>query len=400
MLETLTAAPRPQRAEARSHALPERQRAPRPIELEPGIRLLTVRPPPVMAAADTLVLSTADAAPDLGTARAALDDRRPGDPARADRRNQSTMSETMQLNLHAVSTDTQETALAPSRLQTIKRAYNTRRIAPSDLAALHSDPGAAPRAGDLVLARVERIGKHASLELTDSRRSTLFVGDEVLVAYAARYAPDQFEARVPADLGPCHLAASGGVAAEVISRHGAVSAPTELRPLGLLVDAQGLRVNLERAALPRACGHGPRPLTLASLGTSMNAGKTTAAAHLIHGLKRAGLRVGGAKITGTGSGNDPGLLRDAGADWVLDFTDCGYASTFGLDLPALQDILHTVQTQMHAHGAEVLVVEVADGLLQRETSMLLRSPAFAQGVDGCLFSPKFLRFFLLVAPDS
>lgn len=291
----------------------------------------------------------------------------------------------MQLNLHAVSTDTQKT-LAPSRLQTIKRAYNTRRIAPSDLAALHSDPGAAPRAGDLVLARVERIGKHASLELTDSRRSTLFAGDEVLVAYAARYAPDQFEARVPADLGPCHLAASGGVAAEVISRHGAVSAPTELRPLGLLVDAQGLRVNLERAALPRACGHGPRPLTLASLGTSMNAGKTTAAAHLIHGLKRAGLRVGGAKITGTGSGNDPGLLRDAGADWVLDFTDCGYASTFGLDLPALQDILHTVQAQMHAHGAEVLVVEVADGLLQRETSMLLRSPAFAQGVDGCLFS--------------
>lgn len=62
MPETLTAAPRPRRAEARPHPLLEPQRAPRPIELEPGIRLLTVRPPPATASADTLVLSTADAA--------------------------------------------------------------------------------------------------------------------------------------------------------------------------------------------------------------------------------------------------------------------------------------------------------------------------------------------------
>ena len=62
MPETLTAAPRPQRAEARPHALQEPQSAPRPIELEPGIRLLTVRPPAATAAADTLVLSSADAA--------------------------------------------------------------------------------------------------------------------------------------------------------------------------------------------------------------------------------------------------------------------------------------------------------------------------------------------------
>jgi hypothetical protein len=276
--------------------------------------------------------------------------------------------------------------LCPDRMKTVKRSYNTRRIASADLAALWTDTTTVPQAGDLVLACVERIGKHPALELTDSRRSTLFVGDEVLVAYAPRYAPDQFEARVPDTLGPCHLAASGGVAAEVVSRRAGTPAATELRPLGLVLDAQGQRVNLLRTALPLGTAHDPRPLTLASLGTSMNAGKTTAAAHLIYGLKRAGLRVGGAKITGTGSGNDPGLLGDAGADWVLDFTHCGYASTFELGLEQLLGILYTVQAQMHAKAVDVLVLEVADGLLQQETAALLRSEKFRQRVDGCIFS--------------
>jgi hypothetical protein len=289
-------------------------------------------------------------------------------------------------SLHTVATDMPKTVLCAERLRAVKRAYNSRRVATSDLASLLTDTGARPRAGDLVLARVERIGKHPALELTDSRRSTLFVGDEVLVAYAARYAPDQFEARVPDSLNPCHLAASGGVAAEVVSRRAGTPAPTEIRPLGLLLDPRGQRVNLSRTSLPLGSAQDSRPLTLASLGTSMNAGKTTSAAHLIHGLKRAGMRVGGAKITGTGSGNDPGLLRDAGADWVLDFTHCGHASTFGLALDGLLSILYTVQTQMHAKAVDVLVLEVADGLLQQETALLLRSEKFRQRVDGCIFS--------------
>jgi hypothetical protein len=288
--------------------------------------------------------------------------------------------------LHLARPAAEMTLLEPTRVARAKRAYTTRLFAPAELHALCTDTASRPHPGDLVLARVERIGKHPALELTDSRRATLFVGDEVVVAYADRYAPDQFEARVPESLAPCHLAASGGVAAQVLSRRGGVVAPTELRPLGLVLGAEGQRLNLRQKALPRAAGYGPRPLTLASLGTSMNAGKTTSAAYLIHGLVRAGLRVGAAKITGTGSGNDPGLLLDAGAHRVLDFTDCGHASTAGLEIDALLDVLHTVQAQMQSHAVDVLVLEVADGLLQRETAMLLRSAAFRQRVQGCLFS--------------
>lgn len=272
------------------------------------------------------------------------------------------------------------------RLAAAKRAFTTRHVPLERMAGLLNDPWVVPRAGDLVLARVNKLGKHAALELTHSRRSTMFLGDEVVVAYAARYAPDQFLAEVPANLGPCHLAASGGVAAQVTARHGAVSAPTELVPVGLLVDTDGERLNVSRFALPPGVRNGARPVTIASLGTSMNAGKTTSAAYLISGLTAAGLRVGGAKITGTGSGNDSNLLRDAGAALVLDFTDAGYTSTFGLDLPALEGILDAVQARMQAEAMDVLVMEIADGLLQRETEMLLRSPYVRGRIDGCVFS--------------
>ena len=272
------------------------------------------------------------------------------------------------------------------RLAAAKRAFTTRHVPLESMAGLLDDTQAVPRSGDLVLARVNKLGKHAALELTQSRRSTMFVGDEVVVAYAARYAPDQFLAEVPPDLGPCHLAASGGVAATVTVRHGGVGAPTELVPLGLLVDAEGERLNVSRFSLPKGRHNGERPLTIASLGTSMNAGKTTSAAYLISGLVRAGLRVGGAKITGTGSGNDSNLLRDAGAAVVLDFTDAGHTSTFGLELPALEGILDAVQSRMHAEGVDVLVMEIADGLLQRETEMLLRSAYVQSRIDGCVFS--------------
>jgi hypothetical protein len=54
-----------------------------------------------------------------------------------------------------------------------------------------------------VLAEVTRIGQHKGIELASGRKAALYCGDEVLLAYGGRYAPDQFDALVLAD--PCHL---------------------------------------------------------------------------------------------------------------------------------------------------------------------------------------------------
>ena len=272
------------------------------------------------------------------------------------------------------------------RLSLAKRAYTTRRVPVAEMAQLLEGADLQPRAGDLLLARVDRIGKHAFLESVASRKSTLFVGDEIVVAYGARYAPDQFEALVPTTLAPCQLVAGGGIAASVTDRHAAVATATDITPLGLLADSRGERLNLARHALCHVPTVAVRPTTIASIGTSMNAGKTTSAAYLIRGLTRAGLRVGAAKITGTGAGGDPGLFRDAGAVSVFDFTDAGHASTYLLDLDALHDVMERLLSQLTAQHVDVIVIEIADGLFQRETAQLLRSPTFKNAIDGVVFS--------------
>jgi hypothetical protein len=63
------------------------------------------------------------------------------------------------------------------------------------------------------------------------------------------------------------------------------------------------------------------------VGTSMSAGKTTTGRFIIHELKRAGLRIVGAKFTGAGRYRDVLTYGDAGADAILDFVDAGLPST-------------------------------------------------------------------------
>lgn len=291
------------------------------------------------------------------------------------------------MNLELIQTTEPSNHPTLQRVLAAKRAYTTRRVALTAMARLVSGEAVVPRAGDLMLARVMRIGKHAHLEATDSRRTALFVGDEVVVACAPRYAPDQFDARQPTSLGPCHLAAGGGVAGVVVTRRDGVGAPTELQPIGLLADDHGRVANLADHALPtRLQPAARRPVTIVSLGTSMNAGKTTSAAYLIHGLTRAGLRVGAAKVTGTGSGNDPGLLRDAGAVRVVDFTDAGFASTCDVAVDTLAAAAHRLVSHLAEAKVDAVVLEVADGLFQRETAGLLRHDGFRGLVDAALFS--------------
>jgi hypothetical protein len=270
------------------------------------------------------------------------------------------------------------------RLALAKAAYSVRRVDLSDITALVT--GLRPSAGDLVLARVGRLGQHQHLEFGSGRRCRLWPGDEIVVAYGARYAPDQYEAVVPEDLSPCHLVAGGGIAARVVSRHGGIKPATDIEPLGLLANAQGV-INVRSAAL------GPSPslrpaLVVAVVGSSMNAGKTTTAASVILGLRCLGHRVGAAKVTGTGAGGDAWMLTDAGASPVLDFTDSGFASTAGLPTEALEHILTHLSGHVASTGVDCLVLEVADGLLQRETAALVQSHRFAKTVDAVLFAAR------------
>jgi hypothetical protein len=287
--------------------------------------------------------------------------------------------------------------LVRRRLTRAKYAYTTRYVAQRVVRSprgyfLQTDPRTRPRPGDVVLARVVRLGQHKKLESPASRRAQMYVGDEIVVAYGDRYAPDQFEAEVPLDLGEAHLVAAGGVVGYVTARREGLEEPTVVQPLGLLHDGDRVATLADFAPYPPGLGVAPtpprraRPPVVGVVGTTMNSGKSTALAALVRGLTLAGMDVAAGKATGTGAGGDPGMYRDAGATAVLDFTDFGHASTYRLRHADVVGVFTGLLGRLCDGSAEAVVVEIADGTYQTETARLLADPVFTEQVDGVLFT--------------
>ncbi|SDF78765.1 hypothetical protein SAMN05216241_102355 [Limimonas halophila] len=271
-----------------------------------------------------------------------------------------------------------------SVLSQAKWAFTTRRVATADVAGLESDLTRA-RSGDLVLARVGSVGQHKNLQLRTGRMAQLYRGDLVVAACGDRYAPDQFEAVASLDGEGADLVAGGGIIGRMRHAHTDMSAPTSVRPLGLLTHATGKTVNVASYGLPFRRSRARVPV-IAVVGSAMNAGKTTVAASLIHGLSRGGLAVGAAKVTGTGASKDVHAFADAGAHRVLDFTDAGMASTYRQSPARIGAAMESLVAHLIADGAEAVVMEVADGVYQAETAALMRRAAFRRRVDGVVFA--------------
>ena len=158
--------------------------------------------------------------------------------------------------------------------------------------------------------------------------------------------------------------------------------------MGLLTDADGAVINVDRY------GYGknfiPEHVTIIGVfGASMNAGKTTAAVSLAHGLSRAGFAVAGVKATGTGLFGDFNAFEDAGIR-ALDFADAGMASTYRMPLERIERGFRKLVGEAAHAGAEIVVVEIADGVFQYETAALLKNSMIRDRLDG----------LLLAAPDA
>lgn len=275
------------------------------------------------------------------------------------------------------------------RLRNASWAFTTRRVPPGSACTILPLDGS-PCVGDVVLARIDAIGNHANLQLVNGRRRHLFPGDEIVVAYGNRYASNQFESYVPETLGPCHLVAGGGIASRAASWHAAMSrGPTHITPIGLAGDNAGRRLNLSQFSLPEISSRPEfTPTTIAVIGTAMDSGKTQTCVHLVRGLISAGLRVGYAKITGTGAGGDFYWLKDAGAGPVLDFTDLGMPSTYLVSIDVIESALAELVDHLASGGVDAAVVEIADGVLQQETAALLQSKTFRRRVGGVVLAAQ------------
>lgn len=233
------------------------------------------------------------------------------------------------------------------------------------------DDGDPPSANDVIVAEVVEMGRHKRIGTASLRRCHLLPGDLVGVAYGNRYATRQYEGRIPDSFGPCHLIGGGGVCGEVVGMAGDMNPPTILQPLGYLSNGKGARLNLRDHGLRPLPEPTVKPKIILVVGSAMDSGKTTVAASTIHGLSRSGAVVCAGKLTGTAASKDLLFMKDSGAASVLDFTNVGHSSTAQCRREELWDIYLTITSHLTALGPDYIVLEIADGITQRETEILL-----------------------------
>lgn len=246
------------------------------------------------------------------------------------------------------------------------------------------------RAGDLAVFEVLELGKHVTAQMSDGKIRNIFPGDFIVATFADRYATSQFEGYVPTTSLPTyHILGAGGVIGVVKSKNYLLKdiEPTTVKLIGYCCDSNGQVINTKFYSKKRVSFRGEHNMKIIlSVGSTMDSGKTTTAAFVARGLSMADYKVGFVKLTGTCFTKDREFVLDCGASIVADFSDLGFPSTYMCSKEDILDIYQTLLDNLSSENLDFLVVEIADGLLQRETQFLLTDRAFMNTIDKVVFS--------------
>ena len=230
------------------------------------------------------------------------------------------------------------------------------------------------RAGTVVACRVlSAKTTYDRLEDVHGRMVPVRPGDVIAGALGHRDALHGYSGRVPESVRPgdeLQLLNLGGVIGTGARATPGLGEPFRLEVLGSVLEFPlpdrrlGRPASVRRAALPAPAlgAWDALPPVVALVGTSMNAGKTTAACALVSALRERGARVAAGKLTGVSLRRDVLEMADCGAHPVAIFTDFGVVTTDETNAaPAARALLAHLAAADPA--PDVIVLEMGDGLL-------------------------------------
>ena len=247
-----------------------------------------------------------------------------------------------------------------------------------------------PEVGDLIYGEVAYLGQQTHAESVAGRIHTIHDSKKGVFILGNRYAPDYYEGVVPDTFSTeLDLLSRSGVVGKVLHKNALISDPTRIRLLGYICNSNGEILNTMQNPLvipkKKQITHNKRARLILCIGTSMNSGKSHAAATCCYTLSSMNKNVRAAKITGTAGLKDILLMEDCGASYAVDFSYLGYPSTYRLDAQELLNIFNTIDLKYGNNHANYLVIEIADGILQRETAMLLQMPELRTRIHKIVF---------------
>ena len=248
----------------------------------------------------------------------------------------------------------------------------------------HDECDKKPEAGDVIYGKIQSVRQHSSLENKVGRIHSIHDNTRALFVFANRYATDYYEAVIPNELTAKNdLIARSGMIGNVINKNEKVTDPTQVKVFGYVCDSNGNIINTRNFSKVKNTNKVKKNKMILSIGTNMNSGKTTTAAMCCWTLAKAGHSLTASKVTGTASLKDILLMQDSGASKISDFTYFGHPSTYLMSPEELTDLFLKFDG---SNNEQYWVVEFADGILQRETKMLLQDEYVKSRIGKLIFN--------------
>ena len=218
--------------------------------------------------------------------------------------------------------------------------------------------------GDYVVGEVVgRAGEFSRVELRNGRMIEVVEGDLVVGAWGSRRATLEAVGDWSdiGDDGMFNAMTSAGLFGRVTSLAPLMPPLMRLRYVGHVTrDTVKMRMRDFVPPIPDVEYDIP---TLLIIGTSMSAGKTTAAKRIIRHLKGLGLSIVGTKLTGAGRYRDALSMWDAGADDIYDFVDVGLPTTT-VDAEEYRPRLRQLLSLIAARSPDIVVAEAGASPLE------------------------------------
>jgi hypothetical protein len=218
--------------------------------------------------------------------------------------------------------------------------------------------------GDYVVCEVLEIGGSASrVELVSGRMMQLMRGDIIVGALGERHATLEATGSYKAVRSnlKMNLLTGAGLMGRLTSRSVFITPLIELQYRGHVFRG---KVKKRMFDYSRKVSLVPFNMPVILLvGTSMSAGKTTSARIVTRQLKRLGLHVVGAKLSGAGRYRDILSVKDAGADQVFDFVDVGLPSSI-CSRKTYEKVLHQLLSLIMNTKADIAVFEIGASPLE------------------------------------
>lgn len=217
--------------------------------------------------------------------------------------------------------------------------------------------------GDYVVGIVSDASGFSGIELASGRHMAVAEGDLVVGAFGTRRATLEVTGSWQSigDDGVMHALTRAALFGWAESRSTLVQAPLELQYQGH-VCREGTKVAMQDF-VPHTDEDSFNIPTVLFVGTSMSAGKTTAARIVTRRLKGMGMDVVAAKVSGAGRYRDVLSIQDAGADWVFDFVDAGLPSTV-VPKEEYRTAVAQLLSRMDELPADVAVIEIGASPLE------------------------------------